>query len=154
MRFRNGEAEAPLKMVGDASRTGTTVRFWPSATTFKSTEFIFSTLEHRLRELAYLNSGVHIVLTDERGDEPKISDMHYDGGLKSFIRDLDKSKNLLIEAPVYVSATKDDVQVEAVFEWTDSYHETMLCYTNNIPQSDGGTHLAGFRNALTKSCCV
>lgn len=151
MRFRNGEAEAPLKMVGDASRTGTTVRFWPSATTFKSTEFIFSTLEHRLRELAYLNSGVHIVLTDERGDEPKISDMHYDGGLKSFIRDLDKSKNLLIEAPVYVSATKDDVQVEAVFEWTDSYHETMLCYTNNIPQSDGGTHLAGFRNALTRT---
>ena len=151
MRFRNGEAEAPLKMVGDASRTGTTVRFWPSATTFKSTEFIFSTLEHRLRELAYLNSGVHIVLTDERGDEPKISDMHYDGGLKSFIRDLDKSKNLLIEAPVYVSAIKDDVQVEAVFEWTDSYHETMLCYTNNIPQSDGGTHLAGFRNALTRT---
>ena len=151
MRFRDGEAEAPLKMIGDASRTGTTVRFWPSATTFKSTEFVFSTLEHRLRELAYLNSGVHIVLTDERGDEPKISDMHYDGGLKSFIRDLDKSKNLLIEAPVYVSATKDDIQVEAVFEWTDSYHETMLCYTNNIPQSDGGTHLAGFRNALTRT---
>ena len=151
MRFRNGEAEAPLAMVGDAMRTGTTVRFWPSATTFKSTEFVFSTLEHRLRELAYLNSGVHIVLTDERGDEPKIADMHYSGGLKSFIKDLDKSKNLLIDAPIYVCATKDEVQVEAVLEWTDSYHETMLCYTNNIPQSDGGTHLAGFRNALTRT---
>lgn len=151
MRFRNGEAEAPLAVIGDASQTGTTVRFWPSSTIFKSTDFIFATLERRLRELAYLNSGVHIVLTDERGSELAISDMCYDGGLKSFIRDLDKSKNALIEAPVYVCATKDNVQVEAVFEWTDSYHETMLCYTNNIPQSDGGTHLAGFRNALTRT---
>lgn len=152
MRFRNGEAEAPLKQVGDAAeRTGTTVRFWPSATVFKTTDFVFSTLEHRLKELAYLNSGVHIVLTDEREDQPKVADMHYEGGLKSFIKDLDRSKNLLIDNPVYVSTSKDGIQVEAVFEWTDSYHETMLCYTNNIPQSDGGTHLAGFRNALTRT---
>lgn len=160
MRFRNGEAEAPLKEVGDAAdRTGTTVRFWPSATVFKTTDFVFATLEHRLKELAYLNSGVHIVLTDERvngssndgENKPKVSDMHYEGGLKSFIKDLDRSKNLLIDNPVYVSTAKDGIQVEAVFEWTDSYHETMLCYTNNIPQSDGGTHLAGFRNALTRT---
>lgn len=151
MRFRDGEAEAPLAVVGDASKTGTSVRFWPSATTFKSTDFVFSTLEHRLRELAYLNSKVHIVLIDERPDEPQICDMFYDGGLKSFIKDLDKSKNLLIDAPIYVRSSKDDIQVEAVLEWTDSYHETMLCYTNNIPQCDGGTHLAGFRNALTRT---
>lgn len=151
MRFRNGEAEAPLALVGDSDRhSGTTVRFWPSATTFKITEFSFDTLEHRLRELAFLNSGVHIVLKDER-KEDLVADMHYDGGLKEFIKHLDRSKTSLIDAPVYVTGTKDEITVEMVLEWTDSYHETMLCYTNNIPQSDGGTHLAGFRNALTRT---
>ncbi len=151
MRFRNGEAEAPLAVVGDSDRhSGTTVRFWPSATTFKITEFSFDTLEHRLRELAFLNSGVHIILKDER-KEDLVADMHYDGGLKEFIKHLDRSKTSLIDAPVYVTGTKDEITVEMVLEWTDSYHETMLCYTNNIPQSDGGTHLAGFRNALTRT---
>ncbi|MDR1334240.1 MAG: DNA topoisomerase (ATP-hydrolyzing) subunit B [Holosporaceae bacterium] len=153
MKFYNGVADAPLKVVGEgATSTGTLVRFWPSSTIFKTTEFVFATLEHRLRELAFLNSGVHIMLKDERSEEaPKNIDLHYVGGLKEFIRHLDRCKNPLIDSPIYVCATKDDITVEVVLEWTDSYHENMLCYTNNIPQSDGGTHLAGFRNALTRT---
>lgn len=154
MRFRDGVAEAPLKEVGtcEPSVTGTSVRFWPSSMTFKITKFEFSVLEHRLRELAYLNSGVHIVLTDERPtDAPKVADMKYDGGLKEFIKNMDKGKTTLISQPIYISSEKDGIGVEMVMEWTDAYHETMLCYTNNIPQSDGGTHLAGFRNALTRT---
>jgi DNA gyrase subunit B len=105
-----------------------------------------------MRELAFLNSGVHILLKDERTDgEPHFVDLHYDGGLKEFIKHLDRNKNPLIDAPIYVCALKDDITVEVVLEWTDSYHETMLCYTNNIPQTNGGTHLAGFRNALTRA---
>lgn len=152
MRFRNGEAESPLAKIGSSEiKKGTMVRFWPSATTFKSTNFDLSTLEYRLRELAFLNSGVHIVLTDDRPAEPKIIDFQYAGGLKEFIKYLDRSKNALIDNPIYFVSEKDGITVEVVLEWTDSYHETMLCYTNNIPQSDGGTHLAGFRNALTRS---
>lgn len=154
MQFHDGVADAPLKEVGpcEASKTGTLVRFWPSATTFKITTFSFNTLEHRLKELAYLNSGVHIMLIDERPDnEPRISDMKYEGGLKEFIKNVDKSKTPLISKPIYVSTEKDGIGVELVMEWTDSYNETMYCYTNNIPQSDGGTHLAGFRNALTRT---
>jgi DNA gyrase subunit B len=153
IRFRNGVADAPLKVVGDGgSRTGTMVRFWPSSSVFKIVEFAFSTLEHRMRELAFLNSGVHIILRDERTDgDPHVMDLHYDGGLKEFIRHLDRSKNPLIDAPLYILATKEDITVEVVLEWTDSYHETMLCYTNNIPQVDGGTHLIGFRSALTRA---
>jgi DNA gyrase subunit B len=153
MRFRNGVADAPLAAIGDGGdKTGTLVRFWPSATIFKTTEFVFGTLEHRLRELAFLNSGVHIKLTEEGlGDESTTMDMCYSGGLLEFIRYLDKNKIPLIDSPIYVSATREDIKVEAVLEWTDSYHETMLCYTNNIPQADGGTHLIGFRSALTRT---
>ena len=154
MQFHDGVADAPLKEVGpcEPTKTGTLVRFWPSATTFKITTFNFNTLEHRLKELAYLNSGVHITLIDERPDEePRISDMKYEGGLKEFIKNVDKSKTPLISKPIYVSTAKDGIGVELVMEWTDSYNETMYCYTNNIPQSDGGTHLAGFRNALTRT---
>ncbi len=154
MQFHDGVADAPLKEVGscEASKTGTLVRFWPSATTFKITTFNFNTLEHRLKELAYLNSGVHIMLIDERPEgEPRVSDMKYEGGLKEFIKNIDKSKTPLISKPIYVSTEKDGIGVELVMEWTDSYNETMYCYTNNIPQSDGGTHLAGFRNALTRT---
>ena len=153
MRFREGNAEAPLAIVNDcpSNKTGTMVRFWPSATIFKTTEFVWSTLEHRLKELAYLNSGVHIVLKDERQDPPVTLDMHFEGGLKEFIKNLDRVKTPLVSAPIYMSTTKDGIGVEVVMEWTDSYHETMLCYTNNIPQSDGGTHLAGFRSALTRT---
>jgi DNA gyrase subunit B len=153
MKFNNGVADAPLSVVKEGiTKTGTMVRFWPSSAIFKTTEFVFATLEHRLRELAFLNSGVCIILKDERNTEALRSvDLHYTGGLKEFIRHLDRSKNSLIDAPIYVCSSKDDITVEVVLEWTDSYHETMLCYTNNIPQSDGGTHLAGFRNALTRT---
>ena len=152
MRFHEGEADAPLKVIGPTShKNGTMVRFWPSGTIFKTTEFDFSVLEHRLRELAFLNSGVKINLTDERKENPTVLEMHYDGGLKEFIKHLDQSKNSLISAPIYVKSAKDGITVEVVMEWTDSYHESMLCYTNNIPQSDGGTHLAGYRSALTRT---
>ena len=152
IRFHGGEADEPLKIVGETDhKNGTMVRFWPSATTFKSTIFEFSALEHRLKELAFLNSGVRILLKDERPAEPMILDMKYDGGLKEFIHNLDKSKNSLISEPIYIKSAKDGITVEVVMEWTDSYHESMLCYTNNIPQSDGGTHLAGYRSALTRT---
>lgn len=157
IQFHDGVADAPLKQVGtcEESFSGTLVRFWPSATTFKITTFNFNTLEHRLKELAYLNSGVHITLIDERvegeDEKPRISDLLYEGGLKEFIKNLDKNKTPLISKPIYASAEKDGIGVELVMEWTESYNESMFCYTNNIPQSDGGTHLAGFRNALTRT---
>ncbi|HEX7968125.1 MAG TPA: DNA gyrase subunit B, partial [Stellaceae bacterium] len=161
MRFLDGDAEAPLKVVGDAPalpgdgkgarKTGTEITFLPSTRTFTKTEFDFQTLEHRLRELAFLNSGVTLTLTDARGVEPKQVKMHYEGGLEAFVKYLDRSKQVLHGAPISFSAEQDGITVEVAMEWTDSYHETMLCFTNNIPQRDGGTHLAGFRAALTRT---
>src|SRR6185503_12722675 len=114
------------------------------------TEFDFATLEHRLRELAFLNSGVTIVLTDRRGVEPKEATLHYEGGLKAFVQYLDRTKTSLISAPIMITAERDGLTVDVALTWNDSYHESMLCFTNNIPQKDGGTHLAGFRAALTR----
>lgn len=148
--FRDGEAEAPLRVVGHADRTGTMVRFWPSNTIFKSTEFSFAKLEHRLRELAFLNSGVRIVISDE-SNEQNHSDMLYSGGLIEFIKNLDRNKTSLLLEPIHISGERDGIYVDIVLEWTDSYHESVLCYTNTIPQNDGGTHLAGFRSALTRT---
>jgi DNA gyrase subunit B len=151
VRFRHGDAEAPLKVVGDAhGKRGTEVTFWPSNKTFTKTEFDYATLEHRLRELAFLNSGVRLILIDARGVEPKSAEFHYEGGIEAFVRYLDRSKNALHLPPIVVSGEKDGVTVEVAMEWTDAYHETMLCFTNNIPQRDGGTHLAGYRGALTR----
>ncbi|MDE2011563.1 MAG: DNA topoisomerase (ATP-hydrolyzing) subunit B [Alphaproteobacteria bacterium] len=151
MRFRHGDAEAPLKVVGEAGdKRGTEVTFLPSPRTFTKTEFDFATLEHRLRELAFLNSGVTIVLADKRGVEKKEAKLHYEGGLEAFVRYLDRAKNALIPAPVLIGAEREGISVEAALTWNDSYHESMLCFTNNIPQRDGGTHLAGFRAALTR----
>ncbi len=118
---------------------------------FAHTEFDFATLEHRLRELAFLNSGVTLELTDARGVEPKRVDLHYEGGLEAFVKYLDRSKQALHQPPIAIAAERDGITVEVAMEWTDSYHETMLCFTNNIPQRDGGTHLAGFRAALTRT---
>jgi DNA gyrase subunit B len=161
IRFLDGDPEAPLVEVGEAPhlpgdgkgarKTGTEITFLPSTRTFTKTEFDFQTLEHRLRELAFLNSGVTLTLTDARGVEPKQVTMHYDGGLAAFVKYLDRSKQVLHGAPISFSAQQDGIIVEVAMEWTDSYHETMLCFTNNIPQRDGGTHLAGFRAALTRS---
>ncbi|MGZ5934388.1 MAG: DNA topoisomerase (ATP-hydrolyzing) subunit B [Rhizomicrobium sp.] len=151
MRFRHGDAEAPLKIVADVpDMRGTEVTFLPSTQTFTKTEFDFATLEHRLRELAFLNSGVTIVLADRRGVEPKEATLHYEGGLKAFVQYLDRTKTSLISGPIMIEAERDGMTVEVALTWNDSYHESMLCFTNNIPQKDGGTHLAGFRAALTR----
>ena len=156
MRFRDGDAVGPLTAVGPAPtqngarRTGTQVTFLPSRVVFSKTEFDLATLEHRLRELAFLNSGVTLMLTDKRGVEPKRIEMHYQGGLEAFVSYLDKSKTPLHRPPVAISAERERIVVEAALQWNDSFHETMLCFTNNIPQRDGGTHLAGFRAALTR----
>ncbi len=151
MRFRHGVPEAPLAERGDAKGLrGTQVRFLPSRETFTMTEFDFDTLEHRLRELAFLNSGVKLILSDARGVEAKTVEMHYEGGIEAFVKYLDRSKTALHPA-VMMHGQKDGITVEVAMEWTDAYHETMLCFTNNIPQKDGGTHLAGFRAALTRT---
>src|SRR5579863_5013386 len=152
MRFRDGDAVSPLAIVAEGvDKRGTEVTFLPSTKTFTKTEFDFATLEHRLRELAFLNSGVTIVFSDLRGVEKKETTLHYDGGLEAFVRYLDRAKNLLIPSPVMIEAERDGMTVEAALAWNDSYHESMLCFTNNIPQRDGGTHLAGFRAALTRT---
>src|SRR4051794_822065 len=165
MRFHDGVPEAPLAEVGPAPtlppggppgstrevKTGTEVTFLPSTKTFTKTEFDFTTLEHRLRELAFLNSGVTLVLTDLRGAEPKTASFHYDGGLEAFVNYPDRSKQVLHAPPIAIRGERDGINIEIAMEWTDSYHETMLCFTNNIPQRDGGTHLAAFRAALTRT---
>lgn len=152
MRFRHGDAEAPLAVVGDSEgKTGTEVTFLPSAETFTKTEFDYSTLEDRFRELAFLNSGVNLIFRDERGDEAKESVLHYEGGIESFVDWLDRSKTTLFKPAISLLGEDQGITVEAAIEWTDAYHETMLCFTNNIPQRDGGTHLAGFRAALTRT---
>ena len=123
----------------------------PSPLTFTRIEFDFTTLEHRLRELAFLNSGVMLVLSDLREAEPKSATFHYDGGLEAFVTYLDRSKQALHAPPIAIRGERDGIMLEIAMEWTDSYHETMLCFTNTIPQRDGGTHLAGFRAALTRT---
>ncbi|MEC8752204.1 MAG: DNA topoisomerase (ATP-hydrolyzing) subunit B [Pseudomonadota bacterium] len=151
MRFFDGEPEADLKVIGDAvGKSGTEITFKPSASTFTNTKFDLSRLEHRLRELAFLNSGVHIQLKDDREVEPKIIDLEYEGGLTAFVSYLDKSHQAL-HSPFVLASEREGITVELAMEWTDSYHETMLCFTNNIPQRDGGAHLAGFRAALTRT---
>ena len=154
MEFKDGVPTAPLKVVGDAvpaDRTGTEVTFMPSSETFTQTEFDFDTLEHRLRELAFLNSGVHLILKDERPGNPQEVEFCYDGGIQEFVRYIDRSKTSIHEGEIAFSGEKNGIVVELAMEWTDSYHETTLCFTNNIAQRDGGTHLAGFRGALTRT---
>src|SRR5262249_40021045 len=156
MRFKHGVAEAPLGIIGDAPvvtegskagqpKTGTEVRFWASKETFTKTEFDYGTLEHRLRELAFLNSGVFLNLTDARHSENKSVDLHYQGGIEAFVKYLDRTKQALHTPPVTIGGEREGITVELSLEWNDSYHENTLCFTNNIPQRDGGTHLAGFR---------
>ncbi|NET53081.1 MAG: DNA gyrase subunit B, partial [Merismopedia sp. SIO2A8] len=149
--FAHGEAQGPLEVLGSADgQTGTAVRFMPSPETFTNIEFSYQTLEHRLRELAFLNSGVTIALSDHRGGADKLEEMKYDGGLDAYVRYLDRTKHPLIGAPIGLTGERDGVTVEVSLWWNDSYHENVLCFTNNIPQRDGGTHLAGFRGALTR----
>ncbi len=151
MRYADGEPEAPLEAVADSEgRTGTEITFLPSVKTFSMVDFDFNTLEHRLRELAFLNSGVRLILRDDRHAEPHQVELCYEGGLEAFVRYLDRTKTPLVEPPVVLGAERDGLTVELALQWTDSYHENVLCFTNNIPQRDGGTHLAAFRAALTR----
>ncbi|MGI8851780.1 MAG: DNA gyrase subunit B [Methyloceanibacter sp.] len=152
MRFADGVPEKPLKAIADSGgKSGTRITFVPSQKTFTMVEFDYATLEHRLRELAFLNSGVRIVLADHRGVEPKVEEMRYEGGLRAFVHFLDRTKHPLIQEPIVVEKTQARITIEAALWWNDSYHENVLCFTNNIPQRDGGTHLAGFRAALTRT---
>jgi len=157
IRFAHGDAIKPLEVVGPApqtekgTRTGTEVTFFASPATFTKTEFDFPTLEHRLRELAFLNSGVYLQLIDSRHAEEVKVDLHYEGGIEAFVTYLDRAKSPLHNPPIVVTGERDGMTVEMAMEWTDAYHETCLCFTNNIPQRDGGTHLAGLRAALTRT---
>ena len=153
MRFRHGDAEAPLKVVGTApaGRSGTRVTFLPSPATFKIIDFDFDKLEHRYRELAFLNSGVRLLLTDSRHAEEKSVELFYEGGIAAFVKWLDRTKTALIPEPVAITGQRDDIGIDVALEWNDSYYEQVLCFTNNIPQRDGGTHLAAFRAALTRT---
>jgi DNA gyrase subunit B len=161
MRFERGDAVTSLKITGDSPMredgpkagellSGTEVTFFPSRSTFAFIEFDRKTLEHRLRELAFLNSGVTIYFRDLRDAEPWEEKLHYDGGIEAFVRHLDKVKTPLLKTPIVVRGVKDKVEVDLALWWNDSYHEQMLCFTNNIPQRDGGTHLSAFRAALTR----
>ncbi len=151
-RFERGETVEHLRVVGDANgRKGTEVRFLASTTTFSNLEYSFETLEKRLRELAFLNSGVRIILRDERPAEPLETDLFYEGGVKEFVKYIDRHKTPMIPEPIYVIGERDDIVVEVAMWWNDSYHETVLPFTNNIPQRDGGSHMAGFRAALTRT---
>ena len=150
--FSHGNVVEHLKVVGDApNRHGTEVTFLPSPETFTMTEFNFETLERAIREKAFLNSGVYLKLIDNRGAEPREVEFHYEGGLKAFVNHINKSKSPLHEDVISFSGEKSDIAVECALQWTNAYNESMLCFTNNIPQKDGGTHLAGFRGALTRS---
>ena len=156
MTFANGNAVSQLAIVADAPiddgvvKRGTEVTFLPSSATFTMVEFDYATIEHRLRELAFLNSGVRIILTDARHAEVKKEELFYDGGLEAFVRWLDRAKSPLVSAPILINGKREHIAVEVALWWNDSYHENVLAFTNNIPQRDGGTHLAGFRAALTR----
>ena len=152
MRFAHGDAVAPLVRVGDAvGKKGTKVTFLPSPTTFKIVEFDFEKLEHRYRELAFLNSGVRLFLTDARHDEPKTVELYYEGGIAAFVKYLDRSKSPLFPEPIAITGQRDQIGIDVALEWNDSYYENVLAFTNNIPQRDGGTHVAAFRSALTRT---
>ncbi len=151
-KFSHGDTVEHLRVVGDANgETGTEVRFLASTETFSNLDFEFAVLEKRLRELAFLNSGVRIILEDERPAESLKTELYYDGGVKEFVKYLDRSKSSVMEEPIYIMGEKDDIVVEVGMWWNDSYHENVLPFTNNIPQRDGGTHIAGFRGALTRT---
>ncbi|HUE78301.1 MAG TPA: DNA topoisomerase (ATP-hydrolyzing) subunit B [Sphingomicrobium sp.] len=151
MRFRHGVPEAPLKDIGKTDKRGTRVTFLPSSETFKSLDFDFDRLEHRFRELAFLNSGVRLVLVDARHDEPKEVELHYEGGTAAFVQYLDRAKTPLVPDPIAIHGQRDEIGIDVAMEWNDSYYENVLPFTNNIPQRDGGTHLAAFRAAMTRT---
>ena len=151
-KFEGGDTVEHLRVLGDAAgRKGTEVRFLASTETFSNLEYSFATLEKRLRELAFLNSGVRIILEDERPAELLRTELFYEGGVKEFVKYIDRSKPAMMDEPIFITGERDDIGVEVAMWWNDSYHETVLPFTNNIPQRDGGSHMAGFRGALTRT---
>jgi DNA gyrase subunit B len=151
VRFEGGNTVDALKVVGEAEgKRGTLVTFFPSLKTFSSIEFDYATIEHRLRELAFLNPNVKIILEDHRGETEAKAEMHYEGGIVEFIKYIDRNKNALI-APIYTAGEQDNVEVNVALQWNDTYRENVMCFTNNIRQRDGGTHLSGFKAALTRT---
>ncbi|WP_377510280.1 DNA topoisomerase (ATP-hydrolyzing) subunit B [Octadecabacter sp. R77987] len=151
-RFEGGFTTEHLTVVGDCGdQTGTEVRFLASLETFSNRDYDFNTLEKRLRELAFLNSGVRIILTDERPAEHLRTELFYEGGVKEFVKYLDRSKSSILPEPIFITGERDDIGIEVAMWWNDSYNEMVLPFTNNIPQRDGGTHMAGFRGALTRT---
>ena len=152
IRFEDGVPAKPLERMADwDGPTGSEVTFMASGETFTNVEYDFAKLEHRLRELAFLNSGVTLIANDSRGVEPNIVEMHYEGGLSAFVNYVDRGKTPLFDEPILIKGDQDNISMEVALEWSDSYHETTLCFTNTIPQGDGGTHLAGLRAALTRT---
>lgn len=152
MRFEHGEPLEDLVIVGDTpGKTGTQVTFKPSTETFTNTDFSYTILKHRFRELAFLNRGVRIIVQDHRTSDHEEVELYYEGGIHAYVEYLDRSKTSLIGAPISIMGEKEDIVFECSLQWNDSYHENVLCFTNNIPQRDGGTHLAGFRGALTRT---
>ncbi|MGR3465261.1 DNA gyrase subunit B, partial [Limimaricola sp.] len=150
-RFERGETVKHLEVVGPTEQTGTEVRFLASTTTFSNLDYVFETLEKRLRELAFLNSGVRIILEDDRPAQPLHTELFYEGGVREFVKYLDRSKHAVMPEPIWIEGEKDGIGVEVAMWWNDTFHETVLPFTNNIPQRDGGTHMAGFRGALTRT---
>ena len=151
IKFKNGEAESALEEIGETDKSGTEITFLPSKNTFSLTEFDFKKLESRLRELAYLNSGVNIKLVDSRGDEEVLSELSSRGGLKGYVKFLDKSREAIVDNTIFFQGSNENISVECAIQWNKSYYENFLVFTNNIPQKDGGTHVAGFRSALTRT---
>ena len=158
VEFENGATKAPLKEISNSDLNGTTITFKPSSEIFTDTNFNLSILEKRLKELAYLNKGLRISLTDNRKEKSKTLEFKFDGGIQEFVKDLNKAKtkikneenNISLDEPVYFQSNKNNIDVECALLWNSSYNENVLCFTNNIPQKDGGTHLLGFRNSITR----